>query len=78
MYLQLIQFIERKNLDIITQVIHRKKLTATSIMNPRFGYKGKSVAWPFINPRLVMNHLEQRTRPQKTPLEVGASMVTSP
>ena len=68
MYLQFIHLIERKNLDIITQVIHRKKLAA--YINHKSSVRiQRKVRSPTLHQsfRLVMNHLEQRTRsPENT------------
>ena len=68
MYLQLIQLIERKNFDIITQVVHRKEFTSHINHESSVGIQRK-VRSPALHQslRLVMNHLEQRTRsPENT------------
>ena len=68
MYLQFIHLIERKNFDIITQVIHRKEFT--SHINHESSVRiQRKVRSPALHQslRLVMNHLEQRTRsPENT------------
>ena len=68
MYLQLIQLIERKNFDIITQVVHRKEFTSHINHESSVGIQRKVRSPSFHQSlRLVMNHLEQRTRsPENT------------
>ena len=64
MHLQLIQLVERKNLHIVTQKIHRKEL-AGHVNHESPVRIEREVRSPTFHQsfRLVMNHLEQGTRP---------------
>lgn len=60
MHLKFIQFIKRKNLHIITQIIHRKELAGHVNHESPVRIQGKIRGLPFHQSfRLIVNHLQQ-------------------